>query len=82
MVRQEKTAHLDGKSRAGLEGFEPPTHGTGNLHTRKWVCLSPELQAILVWVDILSQRIVRQIVCQFSNSRGCSKYRLILVSTV
>src|SRR5215213_11999881 len=26
----------------------------GNLHTRKWVCLSPELQAILVWVNSLS----------------------------
>src|SRR5215204_891174 len=54
------------KPRAGLEGFEPPTPGLGNLHTREWVCLSPELWAILVRGDSLSQ----QLVCQFSNFNG------------
>ena len=46
--KDQPTSQLAGTKRAGLEGFEPPTHGPGNLHTRKWVCLSPELQAILV----------------------------------
>ena len=74
--KDQSALQLTGIKEAGLEGFELPTHGPGNLHTRKWVCLSPELQAILVWVDSLLQRVVCQIPCHFINSRGYSKYRL------
>jgi hypothetical protein len=78
VVRQEKTAHLDGNCRAGLEGFEPPTHGTGNLNTRKWVFLSPDLSAILVRGGSLSRQLVCQIVCQFCNSTVWVSLRIVL----